>query len=139
MAELKTKKTKASVNVFLNSVENPQQKKDAKVILKIMKEVTGQKPFMWGTSIVGFGQYHYKSTRSTQEGDWPLTGFSPRKQNLTIYITPGFKGLEPLLKKLGPHKTSVSCLYIKKLDNIDILTLKKIIEHGYVKIKKQNS
>jgi hypothetical protein len=127
MAELKTKKTKANVVKFINTVENEQKRKDSKALLKIFKEVTGFKPALWGTSIIGFGQYHYKSQRSTQEGDWPLTGFSPRKQNISIYIMPGFKRCQKELKKLGKHKHSVSCLYIKKLDDIHIPTLKKII------------
>jgi hypothetical protein len=136
MAELKTKKTTASVKDFLNKVENEQKRKDSFEILKIMKELTKKKPTMWGTSIIGFGTYHYKSERSTQEGDWPLTGFSPRKASITIYIMPGFKNYTSLMKKLGKYKTSVSCLYIKKLSDIRIPTLKKLIKKGFDDMKK---
>lgn len=136
MAELKTQKNKASVTAFINAVENEQRRKDAKELLKIFKEATGMKPIMWGTSIIGFGQYHYKSDRSTQEGDWPLTGFSPRKANMTVYIMPGFKDYKKQLEKIGKHKTSVSCLYFTKLDNIDTTILKQIIKDSVAKMKK---
>ncbi len=138
MAELKTLKNKVSALAFINTVVDPVQKQDALTLLKVMKEVTGEKPMMWGTSIIGFGEYHYKSERSTQEGDWPLTAFSPRKQNLTVYIMPGFKDYKELLKKLGKHKISGgSCIYIKRLSDIHLPTLKKIIEHGYKTMKKK--
>ncbi|MEM7467564.1 MAG: DUF1801 domain-containing protein, partial [Pseudomonadota bacterium] len=89
MAELKTKRSKKSVSVFLNAVENDRRREDAFALLKIFEEVTKMSAALWGSSIVGFGEYHYKSTRSTQQGDWPLTGFSPRKGSLTVYIMPG--------------------------------------------------
>ncbi len=131
MAELKTKKTNASVTAFLDAVEDEQKRRDSKELLKIFKEVTKEKPVMWGTAIVGFGSYHYKSERSKQEGDWPLTGFSPRKQNLTVYIMCGFSWNQELLKKLGKHKVSGgSCLYIKRLAYIDIEILKKLIKNS---------
>jgi len=137
MAELKTKKNNASVSKFLTAVENDQKRKDSKELLKIFKEATKMKPKMWGTSIVGFGSYHYKSERSTQEGDWPVTGFSPRKANITVYIMPGFKKYGALLKKIGKHKISGgSCLYIKKLDDIHIPTLKKLIKTSVADMKK---
>jgi hypothetical protein len=135
MAELKTQKNNASVKDFINAVENEEKRKDSKELIKIFKEITKKKPVMWGTSIIGFNQYHYKSQRSKQEGDWPMTGFSPRKQNISVYIMPGFKNKENLLKKLGKHKTSVSCLYIKRLSDININILKKIIETGYKEMK----
>ncbi len=129
MAELKTQPTKASVVAFLKSVEPKEKREDALALLKIFKEVTGEKPVMWGASIVGFGKYHYKSLRSTQEGDWPLTGFSPRKQNLTVYIMCGFQWSKNLLKKIGKHKVSGgSCLYINRLSDIDVKVLKALIE-----------
>ncbi|MFO0781084.1 MAG: DUF1801 domain-containing protein [Candidatus Gracilibacteria bacterium] len=138
MAELKTKKTKESPVKFVAAVENEEKRKDSQELLKIFSEVTGEKPAMWGTSIIGFGQYHYKSERSSQEGDWPLTGFSPRKQNITVYIMGGFKSCGDLLKKLGKHKISGgSCLYINRLRDIDIPTLKKIIRNGYDEMKKR--
>lgn len=137
MAELKTKKTRASVSKFLKSVEHEQRRRDGLALLEIFKEVTKMQPKMWGDSIVGFGEYHYKSDRSSQEGDWPLTGFSPRKQNMTVYIMPGFKNYQDLLAKLGKHKTSVSCIYFTKLENIDVEVLKQIIRKSVADMKKQ--
>ena len=136
--ELKTKKNRASVSAFLGSVKDPQRKKDAKTVLSLMKEVTKEKPTMWGSSIVGFGGYHYKYA-SGREGDWMITGFSPRKQDLTIYIMLGYALPEykSLLKNLGPHKLGKSCLYIKRLDDIHIPTLKKLIARGYRDMKKK--
>ncbi len=138
MAELKTKKNAGSVVAFINRVEDPQRRQDATQLLQIFKKVTGMKPVMWGTSIVGFGSYHYKSERSTQEGDWPLTGFSPRKANLTIYIMPGFKNYIALLKKLGKHKISGgSCIYINKLSDVHISTLGAIIKSSVKEMQKK--
>ncbi len=137
MAELKTKPTQASVLDFITSVAEEQQRKDSKVLLQLFKKVTKEKPKMWGTSIVGFGMYHYKSERSSQEGDWPLVGFSPRKQNLTLYLMPGFAGLEDLLKKLGKHKTSKACLYIKKLTDVNMDVLEKVVQKSFGAAKKQ--
>jgi len=137
MSELKTKKTKASVLDFLNSVEHQQRREDAIQLLEIFKQVTNMEPKLWGDSIVGFGEYHYKSDRSSQEGDWPLTGFSPRKQNMTIYIMPGFKDYQEELEELGKHKTSVSCIYFTKLENIDVKVLKKVIRRSVAEMKKQ--
>ena len=137
MAELKTKRTKKSVNKFLNSVENKTRREDALVLLDIFKEVTKMEPALWGDSIVGYGEYHYESDRSTQKGDWPLTGFSPRKQNMTVYIMPGFKSYQDLLAKLGKHKTSVSCIYFTKLENIDVKVLKQIIRKSVAEMKKK--
>ena len=137
MAELKTQKNDASVLDFINSVEDETKKQDCLRLLEIFKECTGEQPAMWGSSIIGFGQYHYKSERSTQEGDWPLTGFSPRKANLTIYIMPGFDKYQDELAKLGKHKTSVSCLYIKKLADVKEALLKQIIISAYESMKQQ--
>lgn len=138
MAELKTKPTKASALAFLKSVEPKEKRADALRLLHIFKEVTGEKPVMWGTAIVGFGKYHYKSLRSTQEGDWPLAGFSPRKQNLTVYIMSGFQECGALLKKLGKHKVSGgSCLYINRLSDIDVNVLKVIIKNSTDAIRKK--
>lgn len=137
MGELKTKKTRASVSKFLNSVEHDQRKVDSFELLEIFKQVTKMQPKLWGDSIVGFGEYHYKSERSSQEGDWPLTAFSPRKRNMTVYIMPGFSKYQDLLDKLGAHKTSVSCLYFTKLENIDVKVLKQIIRRSVADMKKQ--
>jgi hypothetical protein len=137
MAELKTKKNSASVTAFLKGIEPEQKRKDGLALLAMFKEVTGMKPVMWGSSIVGFGQYHYKSERSAQEGDWPLVGFSPRKQNLTLYVMPGFADYGPMLKKLGKHKTSVGCLYINKLEDVDTKVLRQIIKRCMTDMQKR--
>ncbi len=132
MAELKTQKNNASVTAFIDTIEDEQKRKDSHELLKIFQEVTKEKPVMWGTAIIGFGQYHYKSERSKQEGDWPLTGFSPRKQNLTIYIMSGFGDQKKLLEKIGKHKiSSGSCLYIKRLSDIDVGILKQLIKASF--------
>lgn len=138
MAELKTKKTSASPAKFIASVTDEARRADAKTLLKLFKDATGLPPKMWGGSIIGFGSYHYKSDRSTQEGDWPLTGFSPRKQNLTVYIMPGFKEYGPLLTKLGKHTISGgSCIYIKRLSDIHQPTLKTIIKKSVATMRKR--
>lgn len=139
MTELKTKKTTGSVRTFINSVKEPQKRADAKVLLKLFKEITKETPTMWGASIVGFGQYHYKSERSSQQGDWPLVGFSPRKQNLTLYVMPGLTDMKALLKKLGKHTTSIGCLYIKRLSDVNLDVLKVVIKKGYGVMKKKYS
>ena len=133
--ELKTKVNAASVEGFLNSVTDEQKREDCFEILKIMKQVTKEAPKMWGSSIVGFGSYHYKGA-SGREGDWLLTGFSPRKQNLTLYIMGGFDSHKDLLKKLGKYKTSVGCLYIKKLDDVDKKVLKELVAESVKTTKK---
>lgn len=139
MAELKTKKNKASVTAFIDAIEDESKRKDAKQLLSIFKKATGMKPVMWGESIVGFGSYHYKSERSTQEGDWMLTGFSPRKANLTAYIMPGFKTYATLLAKLGKHKISGgSCIYINRLSDIHVPTLSAIIKDSVNAMQKKH-
>lgn len=139
MAELKTQRTDASVEDFLNAVTDETKKNDSFALLKMFSKITGEKPKMWGSSIIGFGQYHYKSERSSQEGDWPLTGFSPRKQNLTLYIMLGFADYAGLLKDLGKHKTSVGCLYIKRLSDVNQSVLEKLIKLSYEEMKKKHS
>lgn len=126
MADLKTRENETSVEEFLNKVDNEQKKKDCFKLLEIMEEVAGKTAKMWGDSIVGFGNYHYKYD-SGREGDWFLTGFSPRKQNLTIYIMAGFSKYNDLMKDLGKYKTSSSCLYLKKLEDVKIEILKELI------------
>ena len=135
--DVKTKVNDASVTDFLNTVTDEQKRKDSFEILKIMKQITKEEPKMWGASSVGFGSYHYKGA-SGREGDWMLTGFSPRKQNLTLYLMHGFDEQKDLLKKLGKHKTSMGCLYIKKLDDVDKKVLKELVA-GSVKRMKQPS
>ena len=137
MAELKTKKSRASVTGFIKSVEHSQRREDAEILLEIFQEVTKLPPKLWGDSIIGFGEYHYKSTRSSQEGDWPLNGFSPRIRNMTVYIMPGFADYGHLLEKLGKHKTSVSCIYFNKLTDIDSKILKQIVRRSITEMKKR--
>jgi len=120
-AEPKTKATKASVSAFLDAVDNEQRRKDAKAVLKIMKEITGEKAVMWGPSIIGFGTYQSRS------GPWPITGFSPRKANLVLYVMAGFDGYGALMKKLGKHKTGKSCLYLNKLSDVDEAVLREVV------------
>jgi hypothetical protein len=136
MAELKTRQNDASVTAFLAALADPKQRADAKKIAAMMREATGSRPRMWGTSIVGYGSYHYVYA-SGQEGDWPIVGFSPRKQNISIYIMAGFSGSEKLLAKLGKHKTGKSCLYIKRLDDVDEAVLRKLID-GSISYMRKN-
>lgn len=136
MAELKTKPTEQSVEEFLNRVENEKKRADSFTILKLMKDVTKAQPKMWGPSIVGFGKYHYKY-ESGREGDWFLTGFSPRKQNLTLYIMSGFRRHGELMKKLGKYKTGKGCLYVNRLEDIDLSTLKKLVVESVNHLEKK--
>jgi len=136
MTELKTKPNDQSVDEFLKKVENPKKRNDSFEILNLMREVTQEEPIMWGDTIVGFGSYHYKYA-SGREGDWFLIGFSPRKQNLTIYIMSGFDRYEEILKNLGKFKTGKSCLYINKLQEINISTLKELLSESIKYLKEQ--
>jgi hypothetical protein len=136
-AENKTKETDASVDAFLNAVEDEQRRKDCQAVAKLMQQVTKQKPKMWGSSIVGFGSYHYKYA-SGREGDAPLTGFSPRKQDLTLYISGGFEEYDDLMKRLGKCKTGKVCVYLKKLSDVDMAVLKQLVEKSVEHMKKTN-
>jgi hypothetical protein len=127
MATLKTQPTKESVNEFLDKIADEQRRKDCQVVLKLMSDVTGAKAEMWGPSIVGFGRYRYKY-ESGREGEWMITGFSPRKGDLTLYLTPGCEQFFELMKNLGQHKTGKSCLYIKKLADVDLKLLRQLVE-----------
>jgi len=127
MYELKTKLNDQPVEAFLNGVTDPQKKADSFAILDLMAEITGQPPRMWGDSLVGFGKYQYKYA-SGHQGEWFLTGFSPRKQNLTLYIMSGFDEYDGLMAKLGKYKTGKSCLYIKKLEDVNQGVLRELIE-----------
>lgn len=138
MSELKTTVNDASVTAFIETVDDQKRREDSFRLLELFSKCTGETPRMWGSSIVGFGQYHYKSERSSQEGDWPLTGFSPRKQSLTLYIMPGFSDYADLLQKLGKHKTSKSCLYITKLEAVDIAVLEELIAKSYQDMKAKH-
>ncbi len=126
MKENKTKVNDASVMDFLESVENEKRKADSLAVLKMMKRLTKEAPKMWGTALVGFGTYHYKYP-SGREGDFFITGFSPRKQSLTLYIMNGFQRYEELMSQLGKFKTGKSCLYINKLEDVDLSILEKLI------------
>jgi hypothetical protein len=139
MSEIKTKVNDESAEDFINSVSDAQKRKDGFTLLEIFKKITGEAPKMWGSSIIGFGQYHYKSERSRQEGDWMLTGFSPRKQALTLYIMHGLEDEANLLEKLGKHKTGMGCMYINKLEDVNLDILEDLIKKSYLSMKEKNS
>ncbi len=130
MAELKTRKTKDSVPAFLSTIEDPEARKDCKTLVGLMQAATGAKAKMWGSSIVGFGDYHYKSPATGREGDWFVMGFAPRKGALTLYLMSGIHSHEALLRKLGKHKTGKGCLYVKRLGDVDGAVLKKLIREA---------
>jgi len=134
MAELKTKPTEASVKDFLNQIVDKERRDDCFAIAKLMEKATGAKPKMWGPSIVGFGTFHYKYA-SGREGDWLVNGFSPRKNDLTLYLMMGFEQHRELMQRLGKYKTSKSCLYIKRLDDVHVPTLKKLIERSVKQLR----
>lgn len=126
MAQLKTQKNDASVEEFLNTVENEKKRKDSFAVLNLMREVSGDEPSMWGTDIVGFGTYRYKYA-SGRDAEWFLTGFAPRKRNLTLYIMSGFDEYDSLLSKLGKYRTGKACLYINKLEDVNLETLRELV------------
>lgn len=129
MAELKTQVNDANVEAFLNTIEDVKKRQDSFAVLELMKEVTGSEPKMWGSSIIGFGDTRYKYATG-REGNWFLTGFSPRKQNLTLYITGGFDEHAELMQTLGKHKIGKGCLYINKLSDIDQAKLRELIKRS---------
>lgn len=128
-AQLKTKPTGNSVAAFLNAIPDEARREDCETVLKLMKRATKAEPKMWGPGIVGFGSYHYKYD-SGREGDFLVTGFSPRKQNLTLYLMGGFERHDALMRKLGKFKTAKSCLYIKRLADVDVKVLRELIEES---------
>ena len=138
MAELKTKRNKGDVEAFLNSIADEKKRHDSYTILELMKQVTGTEAEMWGESIIGFGSYHYKY-KSGREGDWFLTGFSPRVQNLTLYIMAGFDEYDQLLSKLGKHSTGKSCLYIKKIEDVNVDVLKELVKRSVEHMEKSST
>ena len=138
MAQLKTQPNDQSVTDFLNTVENETKRQDSFTILELMQQVTGDEPKMWGDSIIGFGTYRYKYA-SGRQGEWFLTGFSPRVQNLTLYIMSGFDEYDDLLAKLGKHSTGKSCLYVKRLESIHLDVLKELIEKSVAHMKATNT
>lgn len=137
MAELKTRLNNRSVDRFLKSIPDKQKRQDCAALVKLMQQVTRAEPRMWGSSIIGFGSYHY-TYASGHEGDTCLVGFSPRKQNLTLYIMAGFEQYDELLKKLGKHKTGKACLYINRLDDIHLPTLKKLVQQSVKHMRETN-
>lgn len=138
MAELKTKKNNANVFSFIKKVKPEEKSEDCIKLLAVFQKATGEKPKMWGSSIIGFGSYHYKSERSKQEGDWPLTAFSPRKDGITLYIMNGPDSYTKELKLLGKHATSKgSCLYIKRVSEINLKVLEKIVKDSVRIMRKR--
>jgi hypothetical protein len=136
MAELKTKVTEASVNKFVDSLADEAKRKDSHSLFEMMQKATQNEAKMWGDSIVGFGDYHYVG-KSGREGDWFLAGFSPRKQTLTLYMLGGWEQHDELLAKLGKYSLGKGCLYIKRLDDVDVSVLNKLIVEAVVRAKKQ--
>lgn len=137
MAELKTKPTEKSVDAFLAAVDDEKKRADCLRLIDIMREVTGHEPQMWGDTMVGFGSYHYKYA-SGHEGDAMLTGFSPRKSNMVVYITAGFDQYGDLMRRLGKHKTGKSCLYINKLADVDETLLRALVKASFDHMVKMN-
>lgn len=133
---LKTQRNTTSVKAFLDGVPDEHRRRDAHAVAAMMKEISGEKAAMWGNSMVGFGSYHYRYA-SGQEGDWPLVAFAPRKDNLTLYIMPGFDTYGELLAKLGKHRKGVSCLYIKSLDDVHLPTLKALVRQSVAHMRRK--
>ena len=134
--EAKTKPTETSVADFIAAVENPKRKADAEVLCALFEEISGEPPKMWGSSIIGFGKYHYRYD-SGHEGDAPRLGFSPRKAHTVVYLMPGFKGQEELIARIGKVKTSVSCMYINRLDQIDLGILREMAAASLAQMREQ--
>ena len=136
MADNKTKAIKLSVTSFINSIDDKQKRADARKVAAMMRKATGKRAKMWGSSIVGYGTYHYKY-ESGREGDFMVTGFSPRKQALTMYVMPGFSHFDKLMAKLGKYKTGKSCLYIKRLSDVDEKVLERLIDSSVKHMRKK--
>ncbi len=136
MAELKTKPTKASVSAFLNAIEDKQKRADARKVASMMRRATGSRAKMWGDSIVGYGTYKYTNTQG-KDLEWMITGFSPRKQALTVYVMPGFSGYDSLMSRLGKYKTGKSCLYIKRLSDVNEKVLEQLIGRSVRTMRKR--
>lgn len=136
MAENKTQPTGASVDEFIDAVDDDRRRRDARAVLELMRDVTGEEAVMWGDSIIGFGQYHY-SYDSGREGDWFLAGFAPRTSKLVVYIMSGFPRHAELMEKLGKHRTGSSCLYINKLDDVDLDVLRELVRRSVAHMRKE--
>jgi len=137
MTENKTKPTSKNVSDYLNDIEDIVTRADCIKINQIMKDITGEEPVMWGESLIGYGKYHYKYS-SGREGEWFITGFSPRKQNITIYLNYGFGENKSVMDQLGKYKTGKACLYIKKLDDVNEGVLRDLIKDTWIKVKKNS-
>ena len=135
MAELKTQKNDGDVEAFIDGIENEKRRADCRAVVEMMAEVTGEPPAMWGDSIIGFGSYHYKYPTG-REGDWMATGVSPRKQSLTVYVMTGFARHAALMEKLGRYTTGKSCLYIKKLEDVDTGVLRELVRDSFERVSK---
>ena len=138
MSEAKTRPTARGVEEFLAGIEDEGRREDSRAVAALMAEVTGAEPRMWGESIVGFGSYHYRYA-SGREGDWMLAGFSPRKANLTLYLSSGFEQQGELLARLGKHKLGKACLYLKRLDDVDRDTLRELIRRSVDEVERANA
>lgn len=138
MADIKTKPNKLSVAAFIDGLSDQTRRADAKALVKLMRSATGEKPKMWGPSIIGFGSYHYKY-ESGREGDMPVAGFSPRKAATVLYVTRDFSGSEELLAKLGKHTTGKSCLYVKKLAEVDQKVLESLVVKSVAAMRARHS
>jgi len=136
MAALKTRPTRASVTAFVNAIDDPEQRRDARKIAAIMRKATGKSARMWGSSIIGYGVYRYSNTAG-KDFEWMLTGYSPRKQAMSVYIMNGFDGYDRLLAKLGKFKTGKSCLYIKRLSDIDVAVLEELIRASVADMRRR--
>jgi len=137
MSQNKTRPNDRGVKKFVSGISDEKKREDALSLLELMKQATKTEPRMWGDSLIGFGSYHYRYD-SGREGDYFMTGFSPRKQNLTIYIMPGFDKYKDIMKRLGRYTTGKSCLYIKKLEDVDLTVLKELIRQSFTDMKKAN-
>ena len=137
MSDMKTVENDGDVDAYLESVDNPRRREDAKRVARMMQEVTGEKPRMWGDSIVGFGRYRYHRSDGS-EHRWMLTAVAPRKAALTVYIMPGFKPYGDLMRKLGKHRHSVSCLYITRLENVDFDVLTELVSRSVADMRRKN-
>ena len=132
-AQIKTKPTELDVNIFIENITDEKKRKDSQVVLKLMQKITKEKPKIWGSSMIGFGDKRYKSPATGREVDWFTIGFSPRKANLSLHLVIDMKKHATLLNKLGKHKTGVGCLYINKLEDVDLKVLEKLIEAAVLK------
>ena len=137
MTQLKTQRNDASVEGYLNALDDPRKRDDSFVLLRMMQEITGEEPAMWGDSIIGFGSYDYRYN-SGHSGQWFITGFAPRKRDLTVYIMPGFDRYQDLMQRLGKHKTGVSCLYLSRLQAVDLPTLRELITRSVTDMRENN-